>query len=85
MEEKRVPCSLHRSMRCGSRTWVMGGSRVARGNSSDVAEFNFHADPEAAAAVCAAYARVGAVLDLVTWETTEHVRAARGRLRCLRC
>jgi len=45
---------------------VMGGAVRATGNSSAVAEFNIHADPEAAAIVLEEWPRV----TLVTWEAT---------------
>ncbi len=44
----------------------MGGAVRATGNSSAVAEFNIHADPEAAAIVLEEWPRV----TLVTWEAT---------------
>ena len=46
----------------------MGGSKSARGNVTPSAEFNFHADPEAARAVLeGAAGRTETVL--VPWET----------------
>lgn len=45
---------------------VMGGAVRATGNSSAVAEFNIHADPEAATIVLQEWPRV----TLVTWEAT---------------
>ncbi len=50
-----------------ARVVVMGGAHAGRGNTGTLtAEFNFRADPEAAAAVLAAFPR----LTLLTWETT---------------
>ena len=51
-----------------SRIVVMGGTRRGRGNSSLAAEFNLHADPEAAARVVR---DLGDRMTLVPWETTE--------------
>lgn len=59
--------------------WVMGGTLHARGNTSALAEFNFHQDPEAAAIVLQAFDEalvehgVGSVkpLNLVAWELCE--------------
>jgi len=49
------------------RLVVMGGAHTGHGNTGTLtAEFNFRADPEAAAAVLAAFPEV----TLVTWETT---------------
>ena len=48
------------------RIVVMGGAVRATGNSSAVAEFNVHADPEAASVVFDAWSEV----TLVTWEAT---------------
>ena len=50
-----------------ARLVVMGGAHTGHGNTATLsAEFNFRADPEAAAAVLAAFPKV----TLVTWETT---------------
>lgn len=45
---------------------LMGGTSDARGNTTVVAEFNVHADPEAAAIVFAS----GIPITMVPWETT---------------
>ncbi|MEW6547441.1 MAG: nucleoside hydrolase [Bacillota bacterium] len=45
---------------------LMGGTSDARGNTTAVAEFNVHADPEAAAIVFAS----GIPITMVPWETT---------------
>ncbi len=50
-----------------SRCALQGGAIHAKGNSSASAEFNFHADPEAAARVLGAF---GARAEVVPWETT---------------
>ena len=57
---------------CYARLVMMGGAVRATGNSSAVAEFNVHADPEAAAIVLSAWPDV----TLVSWEAT------RWRIRC---
>ncbi len=48
------------------RLVVMGGTHSGRGNTSMVGEFNFYADPEAAAMVLAA----GWKIQLIPWEPT---------------
>lgn len=47
------------------RVTVMGGTRLGRGNVTPAAEFNFYADPEAAAVVL----RAPLLLTLVPWES----------------
>lgn len=48
------------------RVVIMGGTHSAHGNTSMVGEFNFYADPEAAAMVL----RAGWHVEVVPWETT---------------
>jgi inosine-uridine nucleoside N-ribohydrolase len=54
---------------------IMGGSLSARGNSNRVAEYNIHADPEAAHIVFSSAAKhslgiESPIITLITWETT---------------
>lgn len=49
-----------------NRVVIMGGTSQARGNTSMTAEFNFFADPEAAAVVL----KAGWHVELVPWEPT---------------
>ena len=53
-----------------SQLVVMGGSVDGRGNYSAVAEFNFAADPEAAAIIFSRFSQLGRELLLLSWETT---------------
>lgn len=58
---------------CIGRLVVMGGSDRARGNCSLTAEFNFHADPEAARAVFEAFERENehdTRIELISWDLT---------------
>ncbi len=50
-----------------ARLVIMGGALHGKGNSSEAAEFNFHADPEAVHKVLAAF---GTKAEVVPWETT---------------
>jgi purine nucleosidase/pyrimidine-specific ribonucleoside hydrolase len=58
------------------RIVVMGGAVSVPGNVTPAAEFNFHVDPEAAAAVLTA----GLPLDLVPLDVTRRVVLGRGEL-----
>ncbi|RMF06000.1 MAG: nucleoside hydrolase, partial [Chloroflexi bacterium] len=53
-----------------SQLVVMGGSVDGRGNYSAAAEFNFAADPEAAAMIFNRCSQLGQELRLLSWETT---------------
>jgi len=59
-----------------ARVVIMGGAIAVPGNVTPSAEFNFHVDPEAAAAVF----RSGLPLELVPLDATEQVRLRRADL-----
>jgi inosine-uridine nucleoside N-ribohydrolase len=59
-----------------ARIVIMGGAIAVPGNVTPSAEFNFHVDPEAAAAVF----RSGLPVELVPLDATEQVRLGRGDL-----
>ncbi len=59
-----------------ARIVIMGGAIAVPGNVTPSAEFNFHVDPEAAAAVF----RSGLPLEIVPLDATEQVRLRRGDL-----
>ena len=59
-----------------ARIVVMGGAIAEPGNVTPSAEYNFHVDPEAAAAVL----RSGLPLEIVPLDATEQVRLRRGDL-----
>jgi purine nucleosidase/pyrimidine-specific ribonucleoside hydrolase len=59
-----------------ARVVVMGGAIAVPGNVTPAAEFNFHVDPEAAAAVF----RSGLPLEIVPLDATEQVRLRRADL-----
>ena len=65
----------------------MGGNSEGIGNASVAAEFNFHADPEAAHVVLeAASAAARCLVTVVPWETCYKVRPRHfdfGSLLCL--
>ncbi|KAJ3395568.1 hypothetical protein HDU92_005544 [Lobulomyces angularis] len=59
--------------------YVMGGTLYSKGNSSKVAEFNFHYDPESAQVLFSAakkhhkkFKLNKPIINLVTWEVTVH-------------
>ncbi|MDX9952621.1 MAG: nucleoside hydrolase [Anaerolineae bacterium] len=72
----RLDPSLPRKFR---RLVVMGGAIRGMGNTTLTAEFNFHADPEAAAIVL----RDWGPLTLVSWETTVEHPFSEAQVRAL--
>ena len=60
----------------------MGGAWEARGNVTPSAEFNFHADPEAARVVVERFAGLCGATYVVPWETChENLISQVGRAR----